>query len=505
MTFHPSDTRGTDSSAQMAGAGIDPDDPDVHLQLPDDETLVLCATLNHAEQARALAAATPTTHPSAVPGANIGVPAAHQAESPLVHQLLNLLQAGDFYYAVHQNIWQALSALYEGQRPLDLLSVAAFARARNLDIGDNTYLPTVFTHQLFRRMSAESVLEAATRLRGIATRRRARDAFFQLYLTAQQSGEAPEILLERAADEVASLQQRSVTNERTIKPMFDPMFAVAEEIIERQGTDSADVPRDGALTGITRLDQEIVCLDGLTYIGARPGMGKTALMLSIADYNASLGRPVAIFELEMPDRKIATRYLASRSGIALHRLRSDNNLREDEQQLLLTTVGQAHGRPLYIDDSAGLALPALRARIREFVRLHPNAVIFVDYLQLIQLPAEWKVDSNAAGVISGALRDLQRELGVPIIVLSQLNRALEQRANRRPMMSDLRESGNLEQDANNILFIYRDEVYNRDSQEQGIAEIIVGKARDGQLGATIPARFRGDVQRFENIAAPYDD
>lgn len=445
--------------------------PDARLFQQEDEELLLCSALNR------------TT-----------------GEAPFVHRLLGLVTPGDFYLPEHQHIWMLLAALRDTGKSMDPLSIAEGAARRDLPIGDQGYVASLFTSPIYRSMPEASVLEAAHRVRNTSMMRQARDAFVKLYQAAQANAAPVELVLQAASDEIANILRQAGTSHDAMKPIIDPMIRAAEKIIDRQGTDAEADIGAGVRTLYPSLDRHLVCLDGLVYIGARPGMGKTALLMNLGHNAAKQGRPTAVFSLEMPDENVATRYLASRSGVSLQRLRAENNLDPGEQELLLGAVHQAHEFPLYIDDTPSQTLPVLRSRIRDFAKRYPRAVILVDYLQLIKPPEDYRGEGNWVSICSAALRDLQRELGIPIIALSQLNRGLEQRADRRPIMADLRDSGTLEQDASIILFIYRDEVYHPDSADAGLAEIIVGKARDGGHGVVARLRFRGEVQQFEEVS-----
>lgn len=418
-------------------------------------------------------------------------------EHPLVHRLLNALLPDEFYVEAHRTIWAVMGDLRDGGKTIDPLAIAAIAARRNQSFGGPDYLSRLYADPIWRSLPDQSALEAARRIRSASMMRMARDAFRKLAQAAQANQVSVDLILQAAADEITNIHRRSEASDSTMKRMFEHMLTATEGIITRQGTDET-----GDITGVQTLfpsiDAVLIALEGLTYIGARPSMGKTAFMLNLAENSAKQGRPTAIFELEMPGKKLAVRTLASKTGVTLHRLRSANDLADHEQDLLLSAVQQAAECPLYIDDTPGLTLPELRARVRAFATANPGAVVFIDYLQLILPPESFRGEmKNWVGTVSGALRELQRELGIPIVVLSQLNRGVEQRANRRPMMSDLRESGNIEQDASIIMFLYRDEVYNPDSQDQGIAEVIVAKNRDGEANVTRRLRFRGDVQLFE--------
>ena len=263
----------------------------------------------------------------------------------------------------------------------------------------------------------------------------------------------------------------------------------------------------GVSTGFSDLDDLTSGLQpaDLVVIAGRPSMGKTSLAMNVVE-NAVLGNklPVAVFSMEMPGQQLAMRMLASLGRINAHKVRT-GRLDPDDWPRLTSAVGLLDEAPLFIDDSPALSPLELRARARRLARAHGGlGMIVVDYLQLMQSSEDSENRANEVSAITRSLKFLAKELNVPVVVLSQLNRSLESRPNKRPVMSDLRESGAIEQDADLILFIYRDEVYNPDSQEQGTAEIIVSKQRNGPTG-TVRLTFLGEYTRFENFVREFDD
>jgi replicative DNA helicase len=226
-------------------------------------------------------------------------------------------------------------------------------------------------------------------------------------------------------------------------------------------------------------------------------MGKTSLAMNIAE-SAALGSklPVAIFSMEMPGEQLAMRMMSSLGRINAHKVRT-GKLEDDDWPRLTHAIGLLAEAPMFIDDTPALTPLELRTRARRLKREHGLGLIVVDYLQLMEAPESGENRATEISGITRSLKGLAKELSVPVIALSQLNRSLEQRPNKRPVMSDLRESGAIEQDADVIFFIYRDEVYNEDSQDKGTAEIIIGKQRNGPTGK-IKLTFLGEYTRFEN-------
>jgi replicative DNA helicase len=236
----------------------------------------------------------------------------------------------------------------------------------------------------------------------------------------------------------------------------------------------------------------------LVVVAGRPSMGKTSFAMNLAEHAAiQTRRPVAVFSMEMPGDALAMRMMSSLGRIDQHRVRT-GRLEDDEWPRLTSAVNILAGASLFIDDTPALSPTELRARSRRLKREQGDlALIVVDYLQLMQVPGTNENRTTEISLISRSLKALAKELAVPVIALSQLNRSLEQRPNKRPVMSDLRESGAIEQDADLIVFIYRDEVYNPESKDKGLAEIIIGKQRNGPIG-TSRLTFLGRYTKFEN-------
>jgi replicative DNA helicase len=264
----------------------------------------------------------------------------------------------------------------------------------------------------------------------------------------------------------------------------------------------------GLSTGFIDFDEQTSGLQpaDLVIVAGRPSMGKTTFSMNIAENAAIQSKePVAVFSMEMPADALAMRMLSSLGRIDQHRLRT-GKLNDDDWPRLTSAIALLNEAPLFIDDTPALSPTELRARARRLKREHGLSLIVIDYLQLMQGNAGKSNENRATEIseISRSLKALGKELNVPVIALSQLNRSLEQRPNKRPVMSDLRESGAIEQDADLIVFIYRDEVYNEDSPDKGKAEIIIGKQRNGPIG-TVALTFQGKYTKFENFAPAYYD
>ncbi|MEC8226123.1 MAG: replicative DNA helicase, partial [Pseudomonadota bacterium] len=270
-------------------------------------------------------------------------------------------------------------------------------------------------------------------------------------------------------------------------------------------------PQDGVTgvsTGYTDLDKMTAGMQpsDLIIVAARPSMGKTTFAMNLAEHAAmTQDKPVLIYSLEMPSEQIMMRMLASLGRINQTKVRT-GQLDDDDWARLSSTMGLLMEKgKMYVDDASGLTPTDVRSRARRIARDHGGiSMIMVDYLQLMRVPSLSDNRTLEIAEISRSLKALAKELQCPVIALSQLNRTLEQRADKRPINSDLRESGSIEQDADLIMFIYRDEVYNEDSAEKGVAEIIIGKQRNGPIGK-VRLTFQGQFSRFDNYAGPAMD
>jgi replicative DNA helicase len=261
----------------------------------------------------------------------------------------------------------------------------------------------------------------------------------------------------------------------------------------------------GVATGFTDFDEMTSGLQSgdLVIVAGRPSMGKTTFAMNIAE-NAAIKNhhPVLVFSMEMPGEQLALRMMSSLGRIDQHRVRN-GKLHDEDWPRITSAVSMLSEAPMFIDDTPALSPAELRARARRLVREHGKlGLIVVDYLQLMQVPGYKENRTNEISEISRSLKTLAKELHVPVVALSQLNRSLEQRQDRRPIMSDLRESGAIEQDADLIVFIYRDEVYNEDSPDKGKAEIIIAKQRNGPIGKTV-LTFLGQYTVFENYTSAH--
>ncbi|HLQ25921.1 MAG TPA: replicative DNA helicase [Acidiferrobacterales bacterium] len=417
-------------------------------------------------------------------------------------QIADKLTADDFYRKEHRLIFRAITALCEQSKPADVVTVSEWLEnnAELENAGGLAYLGTLANNT-----------PSAANISAYAEIVRERSVMRQLIQVANNIGNSAYFPEGREAADLLDYAEKIIfdISEKGAHRSggFQPLKALLTKAVDRIDTlFRSDSPITGVSTGFKDLDEMTAGLQAsdLIIVAGRPSMGKTSLAMNIAE-NAAIGfkLPVAIFSMEMPGEQLAMRMMASLGRINAHKVRT-GKLEDDDWPRLTSALGMLADAPIFIDDTPALTPMELRARARRLKREHGLGLIIVDYLQLMQSS---EMNENRATEISGitrALKGLARELNVPLMAMSQLNRSLEQRPNKRPVMSDLRESGAIEQDADVIFFIYRDEVYNEDSQDKGTAEIIIGKQRNGPTG-TRRLTFLGEYTRFENyISSGYE-
>jgi len=416
--------------------------------------------------------------------------------------IVDIVAAEDFYRKEHRLVFGAVASLVGDGQPADAVTVSEWLEKHGelAAAGGAPYL-----HGLVRDTPGAANLPAYARIvreRGIVRRligasQRIADAAYR------PEGRGPAELLDYAEKTIFDLAREGPGRAEGFRPIREMLGGVLDHIDVMAQSDN---PLTGVSTGYSDLDEWTSGLQrsDLVVIAGRPSMGKTSLAMNIAE-NAAVGQklPVAIFSMEMPGNQLTLRLLASLGRINAKRLRN-GRLDDPDWPRLTSAVTLLEEAPIFIDDSAALTPMELRTRARRLAREHGLGMIIVDYLQLMQSGDSNENRATEISAITRSLKSLAKELNVPLIALSQLNRSLEQRPNKRPVMSDLRESGAIEQDADVIFFIYRDEVYNEDSAEKGTAEIIIGKQRNGPTG-TVRMTFLGEFTRFENYINPAID
>lgn len=412
-----------------------------------------------------------------------------------------IIEFTDFEGQDHQNIFQSMGELVNSNKPLDPLTVSDRLDSKNLltRAGGKNYLI-----DLASTSPSAANLEAYAgmiRQKSISRRLMKINSEISELIINPQGKDAAE-LLDEAETKIFSLNDEASRTSTNIQKLDELIPQSIERMNEIAKNGSSLL---GASTGYKDLDSKLQGLqDGdLIIIAARPSMGKTALSMNIVEnlvLNKDIPGGVLVFSLEMPAESLTTRLLASNAKIDQQKVRSAS-MNQSDLKKFMESSSKLKDLPLYIDDSSMLSPMELRARARRIARQEPNglSLIVVDYLQLMQLPSSQENRVNQISEISRSLKMLAKELNVPVIALSQLNRAVEQRPNKRPIMADLRDSGAIEQDADVILFIYRDEVYNEDSEEGNKAEIIIGKQRNGPIGK-VNLTFLKEFTRFEDFA-----
>ena len=412
----------------------------------------------------------------------------------------------DFFSRPHRTIFSQMQRLLEQGRPIDLITLSeALETGGELEnVGGFAYLAELSKNTPSAaniNAYADIVRERAVIRDMISVANEIADAGYD------PQGRSSEDLLDLAESRVFQIAENRANKDEGPKGIE----AILEETVEKIEKLYAQ-PHDG-VTGVSSgyqdLDKKTAGLQpsDLIIVAARPSMGKTTFAMNLCE-NAAMTeeKPVLIFSLEMPGNQIMMRMLASLSRVDQTRIRTGQLDDEDWARISSTMGILLEKRNMYIDDSSGLTPTEVRSRARRIFREHGGlSLIMIDYLQLMRVPSLSDNRPLEIAEISRSLKALAKELQVPVVALSQLNRSLEQRADKRPVNSDLRESGSIEQDADLIMFIYRDEVYHESSDLKGVAEIIIGKQRNGPIG-TVRLTFNGQWSRFDNYAGPsYDD
>lgn len=420
----------------------------------------------------------------------------------LHHRLSELLAPDDFFVEQNKSIWSIFQSLRDAGQPLEAASLIDSARRNSVFIGGSAYVVDCVNNPLAKNASDEAVQAAASRIKEYSMLRRLQASLRQGVALAE-AGQPFASVLSFVEDDIANLRRVSSTS-RT-GPQHATVFLNANMERLAAKLEDPDAKTDVIPTGFMLLDRVIgggFSPGTFIVVAARPAMGKTAFLVNVEQNIATLGRPTLTFTLEMKGESITGRALARHSRVA-HSDIKQGAVDEEELSRIVESISYLGSLNTYIDETSGLTLPEIRARARAWAKSNPAGIILIDYLQLIASAAGSKDRNAHITEVSMALRNLARELNVPVVALSQLNRSLESRANKRPMLSDLRESGQIEQDAEIIIFLYRDEVYNPDTPDKGITEVIIGKNRDGET-ATVRMTFDGPTMRMNEVGV-YDE
>ncbi|WP_298633045.1 replicative DNA helicase [uncultured Umboniibacter sp.] len=418
-------------------------------------------------------------------------------ENGHLDNVMEVVTEDDFFIDRHRLIFSAMQSLHERSQPFDIITLSESLDARD-ELGRAGGL--VYLSEMAESTpSTSNIMAYANIVRERATVRQLITAANEISRTSlAPAGMDSDSLLQLAERKVADIAENRPKQGGWLdaKELLDKSVEKITELFESEdgltglstGWDSLDDMTSGWQ------DQDLVI------IAARPSMGKTTLAMNTVEKAAlSQSQPVCVFSLEMPAEQLMMRMLASVGRIDQTRIRT-GQLEHDDWPKLTAAIEQLRDTKLFIDDTPGLSPADIRARLRRIEREHGKvAMVMVDYLQLMRISGFSEGRTQEISEISRSLKAIAREFKCPMLALSQLNRSLEQRPNKRPVNSDLRESGAIEQDADIIMFIYRDEVYNEDSPDRGVAELIIGKQRNGPIGTTRVA-FVGKLSRFENLS-----
>lgn len=414
-------------------------------------------------------------------------------ESEALSRVSEFLVADDFYRESHRKIFRAMLALYEKSEPTDLLTVSNELRKQGEleNIGGSSYLATLVDYlpTAANIISYARIIKEKSVLRSLIT--------ISTEIITQGFAEVDNVdqFLDEAEQMIFQLSEKRVRQSfYPVKEIVKETYRIIESLHERK--DLSGVP-----TGFADLDRMTCGLQpsDLIIIAGRPSMGKTAFALNIAEHAACQKKIcTAVFSLEMNKEQLVQRMLCGLGKVDASKLRG-GFLNQNDWTNLHRAADKLSQSPLFIDDTPALSVLEMRAKARRLKKEHNLGMIMVDYLQLMRASSRSESREREISEISRSLKALAKELHVPVIALSQLNRSVETRPekHKRPQMSDLRESGAIEQDADVIAFIYRDEVYNKDTAEPGVAEIIIGKQRNGPIG-TVKLAFLRQHTRFEN-------
>ncbi|QXE92573.1 replicative DNA helicase [Geomonas subterranea] len=418
-------------------------------------------------------------------------------DNEAINRVLEVLSPEEMYRESHRKIMRAMIELNERGEPCDLITMTTILRKKGEleEVGGGAYLATLVD---FVPMAAN----------------------ISYYCKIVKEKYITRKLISAATDIVSNGFEDKVEVEELLDSAQKVIFEISENKLRPSYYKVSDILKDtikniellyekkelvtGVPTGYTDLDKLTAGFHAgdLVIIAGRPAMGKTTFALNVAQYAAvdsDKKFPAAIFSLEMPKEQLVERLLCSASRVDLTRLRS-GHLQENDWPKLIKGAGLLHNSKIFIDDTPSITVMELRSKARRLKAEHDIGIIVIDYLQLMRGGANSESRQQEISEISRSLKALAKELGIPVIALSQLNRSLEQRTDKRPMMSDLRESGAIEQDADIIMFVYRGEVYDKENEDlKGKAEVIIGKHRSGPIG-TVDLAFRGEYTRFENLS-----
>ncbi|MFN8598205.1 MAG: replicative DNA helicase [Anaerolineae bacterium] len=409
-----------------------------------------------------------------------------------IYRVSGFLKAEDFYIVKNQWVWEAGLALHERREPIDFVTLTRELDGRGQlnEIGGPAYIS-----QLINGVPTAIHAEGYGRIvERAAIRRRLLNAASEIAQLAYDESDEIDQTIDRAEQALFGVSQRRIARDmqpiaEVIRQYYDHIEYLYEHRGEPLGIPTGFIDLDKMLGGMQRSD--------LIILAARPGVGKTSLMLNVALAAARrFHQRVAIFSLEMSNEQIVQRLVSAETGIDSQRLRL-GDLQEDEWPLFVQATSALSDTLVFVDDTPSISALQLRTKARRLHSEHGLDLIIIDYLQLMSGDSRTENRVQEISYLSRSLKGLARELNVPVLVASQLSRAVEQRSDKRPVLSDLRESGSIEQDADIVMFIYRDDVYDEDSERKNIAELIIAKHRNGPTG-TVELYFQRNLTQFKN-------
>ena len=407
-------------------------------------------------------------------------------------KIADILQVNDFYNEQHRKIFSCILGLIKDNIPFDILTIN-----EKVNTSDDKSFSTYLSEIINQTPSAANIKAYANIVREQSILRQLINVSNNLIEKSRDGGIDSKSLLDEAERTIFNISEESQKANSGFQPI-NKLVADSLKEIEKRAENGEAIT--GVATGFTDFDSKTTGLQGgdLIIIAGRPSMGKTAFAINIAEYAAIKNDTVtAIFSMEMSGEQLSTRLISSMGRINSTKIKT-GKLTDDDWPRLTNAIALLSKTNIFIDDTPALTPTDIRARARRLKREKGLDLIVIDYMQLMQLSNSSENRATELSEISRSLKALARELDVPVVALSQLNRSLENRTDKRPIMSDLRESGAIEQDADIISFIYRDEVYNEDSPDKGTAEIIVAKQRNGPIFRT-KLTFLGECTRFENF------
>ncbi|AEE26356.1 replicative DNA helicase [Francisella hispaniensis] len=416
----------------------------------------------------------------------------------------DFLLIDDFFDKRHKTIYRQIVTLNQANTPFDVLILSEYLATEGLleEAGGEAYIIDLATNtpSISNIKTYANIVKDKAKLRSLQAS--VNDIVQKIYSADSKNPDEVIDYAESRILDVAKERETLTKGPESIKSVIpklvDRMSAIVDSGSGLTGISTGFIDLDKMTSGLQRANMGI--------IAARPSMGKTVLGINIAQNVAKVAdKPVLVFSLEMPSEDIVTRMLASQARVEMNLLKECNRLNDAHWVKITSAMKALSEMPLYIDDTSSLTPAEMRSRARRLYNEHGGlAMILIDYLQLMKIPGYETNRTLEVSEISRSLKALAKELDIPVIALSQLNRAVDDRKDKRPMMSDLRESGAIEQDADLIMFIYRDEVYNKDKEDnKNLGEIIIGKQRNGPIG-TVHVRFDGQFASFANLTNEND-